>query len=170
DRFLVVGVSTGDNTASALPTSVTYNGVGLTSRNGDDAGTTQDWIWTLTNPPRGTHTVTMTFAGGTSCFVVAGSVSYTGVNHANPVRTVVQNPETGNTPLLAFVDVPVQQGDKVFAVLSSNTATSATPVQAGVTARWSALNGTEYGTAETLPYRGTGSPLRVSYNMGPPSS
>ena len=84
---------------------------------------------------------------------------------------MVSNTETGNTPLLAFVTVPVQRGDKVFAVLSSNTATSATPVQSGVTARWSALNGTEYGTAETLPYTGTtNSNLTLSYNMGPPST
>ena len=102
---------------------------------------------------------------------MAGSVSYTGVNQATSIGTVVSNTETGNTPLLAFVTVPVQRGDKVFAVLSSNTATSATPVQSGVTARWSALNGTEYGTAETLPYTGTtNSNLTLSYNMGPPSS
>ena len=171
DRFLIVGVSTGDNTASALPTTVTYGGTALTSRNGDNAGTTQDWIWTMTNPPRGTNTVTLTFPAGSSCFVVAGSVSYSGVNQANPVGNVVSNTETGNTALLAFVTVPVVRGDKVFAVLSSNTASSATPVQSGVTARWSAKNGTEYGTAETLPYFGTtNSNLTLSYNMGPPTS
>jgi autotransporter-associated beta strand protein len=151
DRFLIVGVSTGDNTASALPTSVTYDTQTLTARGGDNAGTTQDEIYTLLAPARGTHTITLTFPAGSSCFVVAGSVSYTGVNQATPIGAVVSNTETGNTPLLAFVTVPVQRGDKVFAVLSSNTATSATrPV--GVTARWSALNGTEYGTAETLPH------------------
>ena len=171
DRLLIVGVSTGDNTASALPTTVTYGTQTLTSRGGDNAGTTQDVIWTLLAPARGTHTITLTFPAGSSCFVVAGSVSYTGVNQANSIGAVVSNTETGNTPLLAFVTVPVQRGDKVFAVLSSNTATSATPVQAGVTARWSAKNGTEYGTAETLPYTGTtNSTLTLSYNMGPPSS
>jgi len=171
DRLLIVGVSTGDNTASALPTSVTYGGVALTARGGDNAGTTQDQIYTLLAPARGTNTITLTFAGGTSCFVVAGSVSYTGVNQGTPIGAVVAATETGNTPLLATVTVPVQRGDKVFAVLSSNTATSATPVQSGVTARWSALNGTEYGTAETLPYTGNvNANLTLSYNMGPPSS
>jgi hypothetical protein len=174
DRLLIVGVSTGDNTASALPTSVTYGSQTLTARGGDTAGTTQDQIYTLLAPARGTNTVTLTFAAGTSCFVVAGSVSYTGVNQTSQAAAtgnVVAATETGNTPLLATVTVPVQRGDKVFAVLSSNTATSGTPVQAGVTARWSALNGTEYGTAETLPYLGTtNSTLTLSYNMGPPSS
>ena len=41
DRLLIVGVSTGDNTASALPTTVTYGTQTLTSRGGDNAGTTR---------------------------------------------------------------------------------------------------------------------------------
>src|SRR5262249_43757673 len=73
DRLLVIGVSTGSNTVSALPTSVTYAGQTLTARGGDNVGTTQVQIYTLTAPPRGTNTVTLTFPGGTSCFVVAGS-------------------------------------------------------------------------------------------------
>ena len=52
--------------------------------------------------------------------------------------------------------------------LSSNTATSATPVQSNVTARWSALNGTEYGTAETLAYPGTRrGPVHAVVQHGP---
>ena len=170
DRLLIVGVSTGSNTASALPTSVTYGSQTVTARGGDNAGTTQVQIYTLLAPARGTNTVTLTFPAST-CFVVAGSVSYTGVNQANAIGAVVSDTETGNTPLLATVDVNVQSHDKVFGVLSSNTATSATPVQSNVTARWSALNGTEYGTAETLSYGGTtNATVTLSYNMGPPSS
>jgi hypothetical protein len=155
DRLLIVGVSTGDNIASAVPTTVTYGPTTLTVRKAgqrrDDAGPDLD----ADRASAGNHTmVTLTFPAGSSCFVVAGSVSYTGVNQAASIGAVVSNTETGNTPLLAFVTVPVQRGDKVFAALSSNTATSATPIQSGVTARWSALNGTEYGTAETLPTRG----------------
>jgi len=172
DRLLVVGVSTGSNTGSALPTSVTFDSQTTTARGGDNAGTTQVQIYTLTAPARGTHTITLTFPGGSSCFVVAGAVSYTGVSQSAPIGAVTSNTETGNTPLLATVTVPnLQLHDKVFGVLSSNTATSATPVQTNVTARWSALNGTEYGTAETLAYSGpAGGSTTLSYNMGPPTS
>ena len=92
--------------------------------------------------------------------MVAGAVSYTGVNQGGAIGGVVSNTETGNTALLATINVNVQQHDKVFGVLSSNTATSATPVQSNVTARWSALNGAEYGTAETLAYGGNGGTVR----------
>ncbi len=171
DRLLIVGVSTGSNSGSALPTSVRYGTQTLTARGGDNAGTTQVQIYTLLAPPRGTNTVTLTFPGGSTCFAVAGSVSYTGVSQSNPIGGVVSDTETGNTPLLATIDVNVQPHYKVFAVLSSNTATSATPVQSNVTARWSALNGTEFGTAETLAYGGNNNTtITLSYNMGPPSS
>ena len=172
DRLLVVGVSTGSDSGNALPSSVTYAGQTVTARGGDNQGTTQVQIYTLLAPPRGTNTVTLTFPGGSSCFVVAGAVSYTGVNQGGAIGGVVSNTETGNTPLLATITVNnLQLHDKVFGLLSSNTATSATPVQANVTARWSALNGTEYGTAETLAYSGpAGGSATLSYNMGPPSS
>ncbi|HEY1905509.1 MAG TPA: hypothetical protein VGG91_05680, partial [Myxococcaceae bacterium] len=178
DRLLIVGVSTGSNTASALPTSVTYAGQPLTARGGDNVGTTQVQIYTLIAPPRGQNSVILTFAGGTTCFVVAGAVTYSGVNQADTVGnggtygTLVSDTETGNTPLLATVTATgLRTNDKIFGVLSSNTATSATPVQTTVTARWSALNGTEYGTAETLPYFGpNGGTAILSYNMGPPTS
>ncbi len=172
DRLLVVGVSTGSNSGSALPTSVTFDTQTVTARGGDNAGTTQVQIYTLLAPARGTHTITLTFPAASTCFVVAGAVSYTGVSQSAPIGTVTSDTETGNTPLLATITVPnLQLHDKVFGVLSSNTATSATPVQSNVTARWSGLNGTEYGTAETLAYFGAaGGPTTLSYNMGPPTS
>ena len=172
DRLLVVGVSTGSSTASALPTSVTFDSQTVIARGGDNVGTTQVQIYTLTAPARGTHTITLTFPGGSSCFVVAGAVSYTGVSQSAPIGAVTGATEVGNTPLLATVTLPnLQLHDKVFGVLSSNGATSATPIQTSVTARWSALNGTELGTAETLPYTGlAGGSTTLSYNMGPPTS
>jgi len=171
DRYLIVGISTGHTGASAGPTSVTYGSQTMNLVTSDNAGTTQVYIYSLLAPARGTNTITLTFPAASTCFVVAGSVSYTGVNQATPIGTAVTATETGNTPLLATATVNVQRGDKIFGVLSSNSATSATPVQSGVTARWAALNGTEYGTAETLTYTGTtNSTATLSFNMSPSSS
>src|SRR5262249_16056533 len=76
-RLLIVGASTGSNRGRGLPTTVTYAGQALTAQGGDNAGTTQVQIYTLIAPARGTNSVVLTFAGGTSCFVVAGAVTYT---------------------------------------------------------------------------------------------
>lgn len=164
DRYLVVGISTGFAGSSTSPTRVAFGTQGMSLLGSDGAGTTRVFIYGLIAPARGTATITVTWAAG-SCYAVAGSVSYTGVNQATPVGTTVVGVD--NPVGLATVNVATVTGDKVFAVLSSNaSATSATPVQSGAVVRWATLNNTEYGAADTLNVTSPGT-TTISWNLTP---
>ncbi|HZJ54336.1 MAG TPA: C25 family cysteine peptidase [Myxococcaceae bacterium] len=164
DRYLVVGISTGFAGATTGPSAVTYGSQTMSQLGADNAGTTRVFLFGLVAPARGTNTITVTWNAG-SCFAVAGSVSYTGVNQATPVGTAVVGVDTPAGT--ATVNVTTVQGDKVFSVLSSNnSATSATPVQTSAIVRWNTLNSTELGAADTFNVTSPGT-TTISWNLTP---
>jgi uncharacterized protein (TIGR03382 family) len=164
DRYLVVGISTGFAGATTGPNTVTYGTQGMTQLASDNAGTTRVFLYGLVAPAQGTNTITVTWNAG-SCNAVAGSVSYTGVNQTTPVGTAAVGVDSPAG--LATVNVTTVQGDKVFSVLSSNAAaTSATPVQSSAIVRWSALNSTELGAADTFNVTSPGT-TTMSWTLTP---
>ena len=166
DRYLLVGVSTGNAGGSVAPTSVTYGaqtlGLLASATNGGSSSS-RAFIYGLLAPARGSAAVTVNLPAG-PCSAVGGSVSYTGVNQANPTRAAGT---AGGTGTAASVTVATGQGDKVISVVSSNTATSGTP-QSGATVRWSANSGAEFGGGSTIP--DTGASTTMSWTLAPPSS
>ncbi|HZJ54335.1 MAG TPA: C25 family cysteine peptidase [Myxococcaceae bacterium] len=168
DRYLLVGISTGNAGGSVAPTSVTYGAqtLGLLGSASNAAGSSRVFLYGLLAPARGANTITVGLPAG-PCAVVAGSVSYTGVNQATPTRTAASTGGAGNT---GAVTVSTGQGDKVISVVSSNTAASGTP-QTGATIRWAASRGTELGAASTVSRTGTGTlAITMSWTLGPPGS
>ncbi len=164
DRYLVVGISTGFAGATTGPSAVSYGAQGMALLTSDNAGTTRVFLYGLVAPARGTNTITVTWNAG-SCFAVAGSVSYSGVNQTTPVGTAAVGVD--NPVGLATVNVTTVQGDKVFSVLSSNSAaTSATPVQSSAIVRWATLNSTEFGAADTFNVTSPGT-TTMSWNLTP---
>jgi hypothetical protein len=92
-----------------------YRGIPLT-RIGSQAGQSDDSrveMWYLLNPPVGTGTVTVNLSGG-STDVVAGAMSFIGVNQGSPLRSFVSDKDKGST---ASVTVPSGPGEVVVDTL-----------------------------------------------------
>jgi hypothetical protein len=104
DGVLVVICATrGDQGATA----VTYDGRALTQEVSERAGTTSgdEWIsiWYLTDPPLGTSTVSVTFAGSGSPSAIA-ALSYFGVDQADPIGATASASVTTDS-VLPTVDI-----------------------------------------------------------------
>jgi hypothetical protein len=153
DRYLLVGVSIGNTGGNIAPTSVTYGAqtLGQVAASTSGANNSRAFIFGLVAPARGTNTVTVNLPAGT-CNVVAGSVSFTGVNQTTSLGTAVTGTGGGTA---ASVTAATVQGDKVLSVISSNTASSGTP-QAGATVRWSGSQGPAFGAGDTVARSGAG--------------
>jgi len=168
DRYLLVGVSTGNAGGSVAPTSVTFGSQVLNllaSATNGGAGSSRAFIYGIVAPTRGTGTITVTLPAG-PCSAVGGSLSYTGVNQTTSTGTAVGAGGTGTT---ASATVSTIQGDKVISVLSSNAAPTATP-QAGATVRWAGTQGTELGTGSTVARSGAGTVnITMSWTLSPSS-
>jgi hypothetical protein len=113
---------------SPTVTSVTYGGVALTQlgTTANGTGSSRVALYGLLAPSRGPANV-VGAVSSTSCNVVGGSLSYKGVNQSTPFGTAVTGSGAASP---ATLTVNTSQGDKVVSVLSSNAATSASPVQA----------------------------------------
>jgi hypothetical protein len=100
NRLLIVGVAVGGNPSTGITTSVTYNGLAMTSigsvaSNNDTVGYVQ--LFRLVAPTVGTHSVVVTTSLTTSA-TSAGSVSFVGVNQSTPVGTPVTAFGDSTTP------------------------------------------------------------------------
>jgi len=168
DRYLLVGVSTGNAGGSVQPLSVTFGsqtlGLLASATNGG-TNSSRSFIYGIVAPIRGTGTITVTLPAG-PCSAVGGSLSYTGVSQSGPTGTAVTGGGTGTT---ASATVSTSQGDKVISVLSSNAAPTATP-QAGATVRWTGTQGTELGAGSTVARSGGGTVnITMSWTLSPSS-
>jgi hypothetical protein len=117
----------GGGTATCGPaTNVTYNGTSLTFYGSSTNGTVRSEIWYLKAPVAGTHNVVVTAPGATD--VTATSMSFTGVNQATPLGTLVSAIGTDTTPTVTANTVI---GEPVFDVLGAVGTTTPTvgPVQ-----------------------------------------
>ncbi|HEY6762920.1 MAG TPA: PKD domain-containing protein [Baekduia sp.] len=133
-RLLAVGVST---TAGGTVTGVTYGGQALTSRVADGAvpqsgpGTHAE-IWTLSNPPVGSATVTVTFAGSVSA--VIGAASFTGVDPVDPVIVATSDHEDGGQNSADISLNNTVAADGMFGVIAlDNLANTSEPTVGGAT-------------------------------------
>jgi len=99
NRVLVVGIS--DRTNS-MATSVTYGAQALTRRVTTSTFSGAVELWTLTAPASGTATITVTNSSSTQ--MVAGSVSFSGVDQTTTVRNCPGTGCTAAAPLAG--DVP----------------------------------------------------------------
>src|SRR5262249_39479413 len=88
--LLTVGVAIGRSPDTAINVAVTYNAVPMTSGakvHSNDRADGFVQMFYLVAPAPGAHTVQVTLTGGTAS-IEAGSVSFTGVDQATPVRNI----------------------------------------------------------------------------------
>ena len=101
--------------------SVTYNGVAMTLAGFSENGTVRSEIWYLTAPASGTHNVVVTAPNATD--VTATSMSFTGVNQASPLGTVVPALGTSATPSVSVLSAI---GEPIFDALGAVGSTAPT--------------------------------------------
>lgn len=103
--------------ASRPVTSITYGNYSLAKIREDDAVTanmTTD-IWELKNPPIGTNTVTVTFAGNILILAIGTSVSFFGVDLSSPVASSAGALQQTDAASPSSVSITTKQND-VFLV------------------------------------------------------
>ena len=157
DRLMLVGVSINNDGYESV-SSVTWKGTENLTRvgylaNSDDARVE---IWRLIAPSTGTGNVVVTFSADLSREAVVGVVTFTGVDQDTPLGTFAS--ASGNSSSPATVNVPSEEGELVFGVVSAeyNSVTTGP----GQTERWNrnisgdgSTNGagsTEAGAAPTV--------------------
>lgn len=151
NRLLVVGLVNGTG-AGLSATSVTYGGVPLTRQVvGAVAGGPAMEIWTLVAPAAGAAQIVATYAAITE--VVAGSVSFAGVDQGTPIRAI--SPVVGVNAGAAFTittTVVSSPGDMVIDVAGGALAGfgSLSPAGAGQTLRWNGVAGIFGGSSTAL--------------------
>lgn len=120
-RLLLVGVSF-NNVNLETVTSVSYDGISLTpvgtSARMDDARVE---IWQLVNPPLGTADVEVTFSNSLTSEAVAGALTVTGVDQADPLGPFGGGSGSGPT---ASVTVPTTDDELALAVFGCETCSS----------------------------------------------
>jgi uncharacterized repeat protein (TIGR01451 family) len=122
NRLLVVGVSINVvNNATAAATGITYGGVPLT-RVGfhNDAGVTRRVeIWSLTAPAAGANviiSVTINLPAAARTGIVAGAMTFSGVDQTRPLSTMVSNDGAAGT--FSQLDIPSGTNQIVFDTVS----------------------------------------------------
>ena len=141
NTLLAVGVSVENpSTQTNNVTSVTYGGTALT-RIGTQSlisGTSfyLTEIWYLLSPASGTATITVNVNNSAS--IVAGAVSFTGVNLSNPTGTFISTTGNGKS---ASVNAATVAGDMVLDTLTTTGGGRFANVGAGQTIRWNPAPG-----------------------------
>ncbi|HZQ20715.1 MAG TPA: C25 family cysteine peptidase [Terriglobales bacterium] len=145
NMVLVVSVSMNTSTRAATVTSITYNGVALTSAGNHLASSRRTEIWYLINPPVGTFPVVVTetipTGGGNGAVgTVAAATTFTGADQVAPIRAYASNDSGATADANAWVTVPSATNDYVvdtLAVTSGITASISSPAQ---TQQWAATS------------------------------
>lgn len=144
NRYLVVGVALRIRSSPDFErvARVTYNGVDLSligARN--DAGDTDVRIeqWGLVAPATGANNVVVTLAanGNGTTRMVAGAITYTGVDQTTPRGTFAAATGTGTPATVDVSSATNEVVDDVFGVIDSGSSTPPdAAVGAGQTSRW----------------------------------
>ena len=116
--YLVIHVAT---TSTTLSTGATFNGIAMTNATNNNSSFTSE-IYYLSNPPQGSYTLTVTWAGTQQSLVTACCV-----NNANGIG--VASSSTGGittTPQVTMTTTGTNSG--IFVGLSSNLGTSVTDI------------------------------------------
>ena len=161
---MLVGVSINNDRLETV-ISVTYNNDPLffvgAERQSDDARVE---IWALTNPDTGTHPVNIIFSADLQRYAVAGVITLTGVDLADPFGTFAGNNATTNS---ASVTIPSGPDELVLVVFSCETCDSVgftVPAEE----HWNAAEGKggakEYGAAASV--EGAGPNVTISASLG----
>ncbi|MDQ2977360.1 MAG: right-handed parallel beta-helix repeat-containing protein, partial [Acidobacteriota bacterium] len=140
NRILIVGVSFKNGAANV--NSITYGGTALVSIGSrTDAGTnTKIEIWKLVAPASGTANIVVTLSAAKR--IVAGSVSFTGVDQTTPNGAFASNVGSNNTPT---VNVASAVGELVIDTLATQGDASPATVSVGQTQRWNRTTGANDG-------------------------
>jgi hypothetical protein len=114
-------VCAGATTACGSSTSVTYNGVSMTLYGSATNGTVRSEIWYLKAPASGAHNVVVTAPDAIA--VTATSMSFTGVNQATPLGTLVSGIGTSATPSVSATSAIGEPIIDVLGAVGSTTPT-----------------------------------------------
>jgi hypothetical protein len=152
--LLVVGVSY--HGAGESITSIKWNGCGgtaLTSAgvhasSGGGGGDKHTEIWYLQTPEAGTHNVCITFSDGGPDDVMAGAVTFTGVDTVTPV-TANKNTNTGNTVTPTNTVAGTTASNIVFDTVYIDGNNKVLTVDASQTQKWQVDDGSKLGAAST---------------------
>jgi hypothetical protein len=162
DRLMLVGVSINNDNHEAV-TSITYNQIALTlvglEEQSDDARVE---IWSLLNPPTGTYDVLINLSADLKRYAVAGVITFTGVNQANPLGTFVGNNATSNS---ASLTIPSGANELVMAVFSCETCESVSFVQP-VEEHWYLVEGGGREIGSGVTYASDGSQVTLNATLG----
>lgn len=120
-RLLLVGISVED-TATADPSSVTYNSISMTKLSSSTNGNTYSAIYYLVAPATGANDVVVTFSS-TMDSVIVGAASWSNVDQTTPLGTVATNTGSGANP---SISVTAAVGDIVVDVVSHAFSTAPT--------------------------------------------
>ncbi|WP_445150828.1 PKD domain-containing protein [Baekduia sp. Peel2402] len=155
-KLLAVGIST---TNTATVTGVAYAGQALTKRvsqgqSGTGVTGVAAEIWTLSAPPSGNGTVTVTLSAAAPAIV--GATAYTGVDAIDPVIVATATPGDDSSNAASIALNNTTAGDGMFGVLAlGNVSNTSTPFTQGSTdlvqadLRWATLTGTVRGAGAT---------------------
>ncbi len=153
-RLLLVGVTFGNSSGSGINsavTAVTYGGLNLTkvtaeTNSADLTKLVSSELWQLVNPPSGSNTVSISFAGSPTT-LVAGAATFSGVDQSAPFSAVAA--VVGPKSKSPAVTLRSETNEVVFDNLSGNK--NNLPVaSSGQTTLWS-LAGSEIGGASIRP-------------------
>ncbi|TMB71155.1 MAG: hypothetical protein E6J43_00005, partial [Chloroflexi bacterium] len=160
DRLLVVGLSLAPRQNQKVQ-SVSFNGQPLSQvafRNNSNESRAE--VWQLIAPASGTHNIVATMTSATAAETVCGATSWTGVDQADPIGSVIEAKGTSNQ---ASVNVPTTSGDVVQDVLAVSGDVTAT-VGSGQTSHWNGVAGTGVrGAGSDEPGSGT---VTMSWDLG----
>lgn len=136
NRILIVGVSIKDGAANV--NSVTYGGTALVSIGSRTDGglNTKIAIWKLVAPASGLANIVVTLSAAKR--IVAGSVSFTGVDQTTPNGAFASNVGTNGTPT---VNVSSASGELVIDTFAVQGDASPATVGGGQTQRWNRNTG-----------------------------
>lgn len=143
NTLLIVAISLNiTNSTGTTVNTVTYGSSSLTKINAQTTGNRRVEFWSLPNAPAGTATVTITptaIANNRHVGVVAGAITFTGVDPTTPFGTPTFIGNTSTTPSTTITSNPNQLVlDTVAATGWTNSGNTTISVGPGQTQEWNA--------------------------------
>lgn len=133
NTLLIVGVDIQKSTSTYV-TGINYAGVALTRANfalGPESPKVRAELWYLTNPEAGTNNVVVTLS--TTTGVVAGAVSFSGVDQTNPISNTAIN--SGGDPPASTLITTANANAWIIDTVASDTSSAMTATSPQVE-RW----------------------------------
>jgi len=150
--LLLVTVETTDASGGRAVTALTYAGrplalvPGSSARSGTRGTDRHVEVWSMTSPPAGTGTVTVTVNGGTA-LMTGESVTFSGVDTTAPLGTATAKAGSAANPT---VSVTSAAGGAVLTAVATRSG-AATPPPGSLAARADLAGTVVYGAAAVLP-------------------